>query len=99
VGCPVRRLLRRRGGRPIHVSDRVPNVAAALADVEDLGMTDLTWQEVPDQLPGCQDDWLGPVRIYRDESGAKGFHRWQRLVDGEWVEFEGPTGGYSLQIV
>jgi hypothetical protein len=41
---------------------------------------------------------LGPVRIYRDESGAKGFHRWQRLIDGQWVEFEGPSGGYGLEI-
>jgi hypothetical protein len=75
-----------------------PTVQDALEDLEELGLTGLQWQEFPDQLPGCQDDWLGPVRIYRDESGAKVFHRWQRLVDGEWVEFEGPRGRYGLQI-
>ncbi len=75
-----------------------PTVEDAFTDLEDLEITGLTWQEFPDQLPGCQDDWLGPVRICRDESGAKVFHRWQRLVNDEWVEFEGPTGGYGLQI-
>jgi hypothetical protein len=75
-----------------------PTVEDALAELEDLEITGLQWQEYPDQLPGCQDDWLGPVRIYRDESGAKVFHRWQRLVEGEWVEFEGPSDGYGLQI-
>jgi hypothetical protein len=28
----------------------------------------------------------------------KVFHRWQRLVNGNWVEFEGPAGGYGLQL-
>jgi hypothetical protein len=75
-----------------------PTVEDALAGLEDLGLTGLEWRECPDQLPGCQDDWLGPVRIYRDESGAKVFHRWQRRVDGQWIEFEGPSGDYGLQI-
>jgi hypothetical protein len=84
--------------RPSMGGSAYPTVEDVLADLEDLEITGLTWQEFPDQLPGCQDDWLGPVRIYRDESGTKVFHRWQRLVDGEWVEFEGPAGGYGLQI-
>jgi hypothetical protein len=66
---------------------------------EHWGIGEDGWQVVPDQRRGCQDDWIGPVRIYRDEEGAKVLHRWQRLVDGEWVEFEGPAGGYGLQIV
>lgn len=71
----------------------------ALAYLEDRwGITDSAWQVVPDQLPGCQDDWIGPVRIHQEEDGGKVFHRWQRLVDGEWVEFEGPQGGYGLQL-
>jgi hypothetical protein len=63
------------------------------------GIQESDWQVVPDQLPGCQDDWIEPVRIYCAEDGGKVFHRWQRLVEGAWVEFEGPEGGYGLQLV
>lgn len=73
-------------------------VEEAKAVIQEYSEEPLEWQEIPDQIPGCQDDWIGPVRIYRDESGAKVFHRWQRLVDGQWVEFEGPSGGYGVQI-
>jgi hypothetical protein len=65
---------------------------------EHWGIVESAWAIVPDQLPGCQDDWIGQVRIYRDEDGGKVFHRWQRLVDDQWVEFEGPAGGYGLHI-
>ena len=75
------------------------NADGALAYLRDRwDIVDSAWQLVADQLPGCQDDWIGPARVYQDEDGGKVFHRWQRLVDGEWVEFEGPAGGYCLQI-
>ena len=73
-------------------------VEDAKAEIQEYYSEPLDWREVPDQVPGGQDDWLGPVRIYRDGSGAKVSHRWQRLVGNEWVEFEGPAGGYGLQI-
>lgn len=31
--------------------------------VERFGITDGMWQEVPDPEPGCQHDWIAPVRI------------------------------------
>ena len=76
-----------------------PGTAEALDYLRDAwGIPESAWQIVADQLPGCQDDWIAPVRIYRDEDEGKVFHRWQRLQDGEWVEFDGPVVGYGLQI-
>ena len=46
------------------------------------------WREVPDQLPGCMDDWLGPVRLTRASADAAPL--WERHVGGQWVAFDGP---------
>lgn len=76
-----------------------PNAEAALADMQDdWGIDEDAWREVPDQLSGCQDDWIAPVRIPRAANGGKLYHQWERLVDGEWVPIDGPEGGYGLQI-
>jgi hypothetical protein len=83
---------------PSTPSEYAPTVEDAMAAIQEYSDEPLHWQEIPDQLPGCEDSWIGPVRIYRGESGAKVYHRWQRFVAGEWREFEGPRGGYGLQI-
>ena len=41
------------------------------------------WREVPDQLPGCMDDWLGPVRLTRASADAAPL--WERHVGGQWA--------------
>jgi hypothetical protein len=46
------------------------------------------WRAVPDQLPGCLDDWLGPVRLTRAAEGAA--PRWERYEGGRWLAFDGP---------
>jgi hypothetical protein len=56
--------------------------AAALGWLLENGVGPLEWSEVPDQVPGCRDDWLAPVRL---DGG-----RWMQLMDGNWTEFEGP---------
>jgi hypothetical protein len=44
-----------------------------------------SWKEIPDQLPGCEDGWVGPVRQARNDQGVRIMGLWERLVDGEWV--------------
>lgn len=45
---------------------------------EALGGGAIVWQQVPDPLPGCQDDWLAPVRVARDAAGRPIFGRFER---------------------
>jgi biofilm protein TabA len=51
---------------------------AALHAAEALGGGAVVWQRVPDPLPGCQDDWLAPVRVARDAAGRPIFGRFER---------------------
>jgi hypothetical protein len=47
----------------------------------------LEWAVIPDQIPGCLDEWVGPVRKARDESGKSVYRAWERLEDGKWKRF------------
>jgi hypothetical protein len=47
------------------------------------------WREIPDQLPGCLDDWMSPVRLVRESPDAE--PRWERYDENRWVEFNGPS--------
>jgi hypothetical protein len=76
-----------------------PDAEAALDHMREMwGIEAEVWQEIPDQLPGCQDDWIAPVRIPRAANGGKLYHQWEKLVDDEWVPVHGAAGGYGLQI-
>ncbi len=46
------------------------------------------WGELPDQRPGCLDDWLSPVRLTRESADAAPL--WERFEGGRWVPFAGP---------
>jgi hypothetical protein len=46
-----------------------------------------TWKPIPDQLPGCDDAWIGPVRPVRDAQGRQIQGVWQRLVGDQWIGF------------
>jgi len=47
------------------------------------------WIAVPEQLPGCLDDWVSPVRLTRPgPAGADPL--WERYTGGAWVAFDGP---------
>jgi hypothetical protein len=43
--------------------------------------TSLDWQPIPDPRPGCQDDWVAPVRIVRGADGFPVFGRFERLPE------------------
>ena len=53
--------------------------AALQACREAYGIEDKMWQDVPDPEPGCQHDWIAPVRV-RD--GVM-----ERRENSEWVPF------------
>ncbi|MBD3277382.1 MAG: hypothetical protein GF388_03695 [Candidatus Aegiribacteria sp.] len=44
------------------------------------------WQEIPDPLEHCQHDWIEPVRIAGRAEGKPRWGRYEKLIDGEWVE-------------
>jgi hypothetical protein len=52
------------------------------------GVTRAMWIEVPDPLPGCQADWIQPVRVVGRDEGRPEWGRLERLVDGEWRPFD-----------
>ncbi|MGL4551878.1 MAG: hypothetical protein ACRC33_11930 [Gemmataceae bacterium] len=46
---------------------------------EALGGGAVVWQQVPDPPPGCQEDWLTPVRVARDPAGRPIYGQFERL--------------------
>ena len=45
----------------------------------DFGIGDGDWSPIFDPRPGCQDDWLAPVRAVRDRRGLPIPGRFERL--------------------
>jgi biofilm protein TabA len=46
------------------------------------------WEEIPEPLPFCQQDWIAPVRIVGKETGAPEYGKFEKFVDGKWVRFD-----------
>ena len=62
-----------------------PSVAdAEHAAFDRFGVTRDMWTDVPDPMPGCQADWIQPVRVVGRQEGRPLWGRLERLVDGEW---------------
>ena len=60
---------------------------ATAACLERFGVAEAMWQDVPDPEPGCQHDWIEPVRV---RGRAEGHTEWgvlERRVNGEWIKF------------
>jgi hypothetical protein len=57
---------------------------------ERFGIDKRMWQEVPDPEPGCQHDWIAPVRIKGREQGQPQWGVLERLVVGRWVQITEP---------
>jgi hypothetical protein len=66
----------------------VDQVIADLAELSDRDPK--SWSVIPDQIPGCQDDWLGPVRAVCDSQGNQVQGEWERLQEEQWVRFTVP---------
>ena len=53
---------------------------------EEYGILSHHWREVPDPLPGCQQDWIEPVRVKGRAEGKPEWGTLERLEDGVWKE-------------
>ena len=53
------------------------------------GITGPDWSEIPDPIPGCQDDWISPVRVKGRDSGNPQWGMFQRLEDEKWIDIKG----------
>jgi hypothetical protein len=52
---------------------------------EILGVRDEDWSTIPDPPPGCQQDWIAPVRVKGREAGSPQWGQFERLDDdGIW---------------
>jgi hypothetical protein len=45
------------------------------------------WVTIPDQIAGCEDSWIAPVRQARNSRGEAIPSTWEQLVGSEWVRF------------
>jgi hypothetical protein len=55
---------------------------------ETTGRSGSSWSVIPDQIAGCADEWIAPVRMARNEQGGLIKGEWEKLEDGEWVRLE-----------
>lgn len=58
---------------------------AKLQCLEDYGIPEDGWTQIPDLTPGCQQDWIDPVRVAGRSEGNPRWGEFERLVDGHWL--------------
>jgi hypothetical protein len=46
------------------------------------------WTALPDQIRGCEDGWVDPVRPARDDQQGIIPGTWERLVGDQWLRFQ-----------
>ncbi|RPD49337.1 hypothetical protein DNI29_00605 [Hymenobacter sediminis] len=57
------------------------------AALEEYGVPVTDWQPIVDPLPGCQHDWIAPVRVQGRSEGNPQWSCLEKLVDGQWLPF------------
>lgn len=73
---------------------------ASLQEAEDAcneryGVNPADWELIDDPLPGCQHDWVDPVRVVGRDEGSPQWGRFERLEGGAWVELERQNGEWQ----
>lgn len=58
--------------------------AAETHALSSFGVKSEDWVQIPDRLPGCQQDWIAPVRVRGRESGMPEWGVFEHFVDGRW---------------
>jgi len=53
---------------------------------EDYGVDRDEWEQIPDPLEHCQQDWIKPVRVVGRSTGNPQWGRLEELVEGNWIE-------------
>lgn len=95
----VRRVVLHEGGSGVHLylsratEDRgcfadewYETVAdAETACSERFGIDATMWREVPDPAPGCQHDWIAPVRVMGRDEGKPRWGELEQLLGSKWV--------------
>lgn len=49
------------------------------------------WSAIPDQIPGCLDEWIAPVRVARSQDGSVLHGTLERLEGETWMKFKATT--------
>lgn len=63
--------------------------AQAMASGEETyGALPSAWQEIPDPLPDCQQDWIHPVRVKGRSEGEPQYGKYEKFIAGEWIDFD-----------
>ncbi len=58
------------------------------ACAEAYGVEAADWRSVGDPSPGCQQDWVSPVRLAGRATGHPRWGEFERLVDGSWITID-----------
>jgi len=67
-------------------------VAEARESAEDAyGIPVAAWNQIADPLEHCPHDWIQPVRMKGRDLGQPEWGKLERLVDGNWLEFNPET--------
>jgi len=59
---------------------------AEAAACDRFGIATDAWTSVADPEPGCQHDWIAPVRVKGRPEARSRLAQLERLVDGKWVD-------------
>jgi len=59
--------------------------------LEEYGVLETDWKEIPDPQEGCQNDWIHPTRIKRNWRGKRQYGKFETLRDGKWIDVKLPT--------
>lgn len=51
------------------------------------GINITEWKEIANPEPYCQHDWIYPVRVKGRENGNPEFGKLEKLINGEWLDF------------
>lgn len=78
--------------------DWYTSLAAADEACETLyGIQSDDWLFIVAPPPGCQQDWISPVRVVGRETGRPEFGKFERLVDGKWVRIGATNPAPSIE--
>ncbi len=54
--------------------------------LEVLGIPHSSWREIDHPMPGCQDDWIAPVRMKRDQRGQPIWGQFEPVTEKSALE-------------
>lgn len=55
---------------------------------QDFNINISDWEIISDPYIHCQHDWINPVRLKSNKDGIKISWKFEKLIDGKWIEFD-----------